>query len=218
MVIHIDALNVAYMAVPKAACSSVKATLGALDPDNPISDATAFSMDTIHKQYQTRRFRIHRWQGYAHCFRFTVVRDPLKRLLGVYTNRVVELRELHTSRNFRRGHVELPADPDPDFFFQNLPAYIKAASTIKHHALPTSCFTGEDFSQFSKVYRTSDLPDLAADLSEIAGHKVTIPHYNSSGTPLRIEDLAPKTQTAIAQRLEDEYAHLAAYFDNPFHS
>ena len=48
MVIHIDALNLAYMAVPKAACSSVKATLGALDPDNPETDATAFAMDDIH--------------------------------------------------------------------------------------------------------------------------------------------------------------------------
>ncbi|WP_299692894.1 sulfotransferase family 2 domain-containing protein [uncultured Tateyamaria sp.] len=216
MVIHIDALNVAYMAVPKAACSSVKATLGALDPDNPISDPTAFSMDTLHDQFQTRRFRIHRWQGYDHCFRFTVVRDPLKRLLGVYTNRVVALRELFTARNFRRGLVDLPPDPDPDFFFQNLGAYIKGASTIKHHALPTSVFTGEDFGLYSKVYRTSDLADLAADLSEISGQDVTIPHVNSSGTPLRIDDLARKTRAAIAQRLAGEYAHLSAYFDNPF--
>ena len=218
MVIHIDALNLAYMAVPKAACSSVKATLGALDPDNPVNDATGFSMDNIHKLYQTRRFRVHRWQRYAHCFRFTVVRDPLKRLLGVYSNRVVALRELHTSRNFRRGHVDLTPDPDPDYFFQNLDAYIKAASTIKHHALPTSCFTGEDFSVFSRVYRTSDLGDLAADLSEIAGHPMTIPHYNSSGTPLDIDELAPRTQSAIANRLRGEYAHLADYFDNPFES
>ncbi|WP_415920500.1 sulfotransferase family 2 domain-containing protein [Tateyamaria sp. SN6-1] len=216
MVIHIDALNLAYMAVPKAACSSVKATLAALDPENPMQDPAAFSMDTIHKQYRTRRFRIHRWQDYESCFRFTVVRDPLKRLLGVYTNRVVELRELHTSRNFRRGHTDLTPDPDPDYFFQNLGAYIKAASTIKHHALPTVLFTGEDFGVYSKVYRTSDLGDLATDLSEMAGRDVVIPHGNSSAAPLHLDDLKPKTQKAIADRLAPEYAHLSQYFQSPF--
>lgn len=215
MVIHINALNLAYMAIPKAACSSVKAALGALDPDVPETDATAFPRKALHNRYQTRRFRIHRWRAYDGCFRFTVVRDPLKRLLGVYSNRVVQRRELHTSRSFRRGLTDLPPDPDPDFFFQNLNAYINAASTIKHHALPTSVFTGKDFSLYSKVYRTSELGALAADLGDITGRKVTIPHVNSSPAPLCIDELAPKTRTAISTRLASEYAHLADYFDNP---
>ena len=216
MVIHIDTLNIAYMPVPKAACSSVKATLAALDPANPVNDATAFEIDTLHKQYQTRRFRAHRWAACGDCYRFTVVRDPVKRLLGVYSNRVVALRELHTARNFRRGHTDLPPEPDPDYFFQNLTAYIRAASTIKHHALPTHCFTGMDFGVYSKVYRTSDLHELAQDLTDVTGRSAVIPHVNSSDTPLRIDDLAPDTQAAIATRLADEYAHLSAYFDNPF--
>ena len=216
MVIHINAFNIAYMAIPKAACSSVKAALGALDPDVPETNATAFPRKALHNRYQTRRFRIHRWRAYDQCFRFTVVRDPLKRLLGVYSNRVVQRRELHMSRNFRRGLTDLPPDPDPDFFFQNLAAYINAASTIKHHALPTSVFTGKDFSLYSKVYRTSDLDDLAADLSGITGRDVTIPHVNSSPAPLSIDDLSSKTRAAIATRLAPEYAHLADYFDNPF--
>lgn len=216
MVIRVDAHKIAYMAVPKAACSSVKAGLGAVDPAVPISDPTAFEQKQIHAVYPTQRFRMHRWERVGDFFRFTVVRDPLKRLLGVYTNRVVARRELFGCRKIKRGRVDLPPDPDPDFFFQNLSPYIAVASVIKHHALPTVCFTGSALDRYSKVYRTADLPDLASDLGERVGQDVTIPHFNSSDMKLTLDDLKPETHRALEARLRDEYAFLADYFDNPF--
>ena len=216
MVIRVDAHKIAYMAVPKAACSSVKAAMGALDPANDITDPDAFEQKQVHGLYPTQRFRMHRWDRVADYYRFTVVRDPLKRLFGVYTNRVVARRELFGNRKIKRGRVDLPPDPDPDFFFQNLSPYIAIASVIKHHALPTICFTGKDLGRFSRVYRTADLPVLADDLSEHVGQEVVIPHFNSSDIKLTLDDLKPSTHKALAARLEDEYAHLAEFFDNPF--
>lgn len=216
MVIRVDTHRLAYMAVPKAACSSVKATLGALDPKIEVADPTAFEQKQVHGLYPTQRFRMHRWARVQDYFRFTVVRDPIKRLLGVYTNRVVALGELNNCRKIKRGRVDLPTDPDPDFFFQNLDAYISAASVVKHHALPTVCFTGHAMERYTKVYRTSDMKVLADDLSEHVGDEVSIPHFNSSEAKLELDDLAPATHAALAARLAEEYAHLADYFDNPF--
>ncbi|MEO0863075.1 MAG: sulfotransferase family 2 domain-containing protein [Pseudomonadota bacterium] len=216
MVIRVDAHKIAYMAVPKAACSSVKAAMGALDPTNDISDPSAFAQKQVHGMYPTQRFRMHRWERVEDFFRFTVVRDPLKRLFGVYTNRVVAKKELFGNRKIKRGRVDLPPDPDPDFFFQNLSPYIAIASVIKHHALPTVCFTGKAFDRYTGVYRTSDLSNLATDLSDQVGREVVIPHFNSSDMTLTLDDLKPETHQALAARLEEEYAHLADFFDNPF--
>ena len=216
MVIRVDPKKLAYMAVPKAACSSIKAALAAIDPTQDLSDPTAFGQKQVHSIYKTQRFRMHRWDQVQDYFRFTVVRDPLKRLLAVYTNRVVGLRELHKSRKINRGQVNLTPDPDPDYFFQNLSAYIAVSSSVKHHALPTSIFTGADLARYDRVYRTSDISKLQDDLSEHIDAHVTVPHFNSSDSPLMLDDLKPKTHRVLAARLEHEYRHLDGFFTNPF--
>ena len=216
MVIRVETHRLAYMAVPKAACTSVKAALAVLDPDQPKSHADDLDEFEVHGIYPTMRFRPHRWDMYKEHYRFTVVRDPLKRLLAVYTNRVETLNILSNCRNIRRGMVHLPKQPDPDYFFQNLPAYILASSDIKHHSLPTWLFTGHDFSLYDRVFRTSDMDELAGALSNKIGAPVEIPHFNSSDRRLRLGDLAPKTQRALEHFLVDQYAHLAPFFDNPF--
>ena len=216
MVVRIDPHKVAYMAVPKAACSSVKAALAAIDPAQEERDAAAFGQKEVHGIYPTQRFRLHRWARAQGYFRFTVVREPVKRLLAVYTNRVQGLNELRNCRNIKENRVALPADPDADFFFQNLRSYTSASSVIKHHALPTIVFTGHDLARYSKVYRTSDLHDLSNDLSAHVGQQVDIPHFNSSQSPLTLGDLTPETHQALKAFLADEYEHLAAVFPNPF--
>ena len=216
MVVRVDPRKIAYMAVPKAACSSVKAALAAIDPNQPGNDPSAYGQKQVHHFYATQRFRMHRWMRLGNYFRFTVVRDPLKRLLAVYTNRVVGLRELHNCRKIKRGQVNLTADPDPDYFFQNLCGYIAVSSSIKHHTLPTVVFTGADLRRYSRVYRTSEIPALQDDLSAQIGTDVAVPHFNSSDAPLTLSDLKPATHRILGARLEHEYRHLEGYFSNPF--
>ncbi|MEX0311074.1 MAG: sulfotransferase family 2 domain-containing protein [Tateyamaria sp.] len=216
MVIRVDSHRLAYMAVPKAACSSVKAALCVLDPLQIQTRVDQLGQKQVHSIYPTKRFRRHRWHYLANHYRFTVVRDPLKRLLAVYTNRVEGLGILSHCRKIRRGRVHLPTNPDPDYFFQNLNAYIATSSDIKHHTLPTALFTGTDWSAYSRVYRTSEMAELEASLSRQTGRKVEIPHFNSSDRRLTLDDLSARTQRVLQVRLESEYAHLAPFFDNPF--
>ncbi|MBY5932597.1 sulfotransferase family protein [Tateyamaria omphalii] len=216
MVIRVDSHRLAYMAVPKAACSSVKAALAVLDPLQSQQSAEDLGQKQVHAIYPTMRFRKHRWDYLENHFKFTVVRDPLKRLLAVYTNRVEGLEILTHCRKIRRGRVHLPTEPDPDYFFQNLSAYVATSSDIKHHTLPTALFTGTDWSAFTKVYRTGEMQQLGDALSNHTGRDVAIPHFNSSDRRLDLGDLAPQTQRVLEVLLEDEYAHLAPYYDNPF--
>lgn len=216
MVVAVKEHRIAYMPVPKAACSSVKATLALLDPDVDVSlDEMSKDNKAIHKIYPTMRFRPHRWEGYENWWKFTVIRDPLKRLLAVYTDRVVAKQELHNSPKLK-AQTEFSIEPDPDFFFQNLKSYMRLSSTVKHHALPTRLFVGPKPLRYDHVFTTSQLDLLAEALSEQTGQTVTIPRFNSSKEQLELSGLQPKTQATLKDILLEEYDHLSDFFENPF--
>lgn len=218
MVITVEKHKIAYMALPKAACSSVKAALAQID-DQPRDDG-GFTCDLKwHSMYPTRRFRPHRWEQYGEdWYRFCVVRDPVQRLISCYLDRVVERRELFNSRNVRLGWVSLPAMPDPDFFLQNIQAYKGVSSTIKHHAMPSWLFLGKNLSLYDDVFTPRQLPALGAILSERSGQPVVIPRENATAktTKLTLDDLRPQTVDILKKSLAEEYSFLSNYLENPF--
>ncbi|MCV2892177.1 sulfotransferase family protein [Lentibacter sp. XHP0401] len=217
MVIKVEAHKIAYMALPKAACSSVKMALGYIDPALDGKDRDAFSTAKWHRLYQTMRFREDRWKPYYNeeWFSFCIVRDPLKRLLSSYYNRVVEMRDLQKKTVFIEGVPELPLEPDPDFFFQNLMGYREINTSIKHHTIGAQVFLGPKPLRFTKVYKTSELGELSRDLSERSGREVSLPHVNSSGQKLTAEQLKPETLAAIKPFMDTQYEYLSEYFKNP---
>lgn len=213
MAVVVDPHKLAYMPVPKAACSSVKAALAVVDPRvDHGREIFAADPTVVHRIYPTLRFRRHRWVAYHDFFRFTVIRDPLQRLLSVYSDLVAGRDMIRTARSFKRGNPSLPSDPDPDFFFRHLDEYAALVSVIKHHALPQIVFTGPKLERFSKVYRTAEIDALAADLSELTGTMVKVPRMNRSRRALEFSDLSPTGQAALRARLEPEYAHLAQHY------
>lgn len=218
MAVAIEPHKIVYAALPKAACSSVKAALATLDPNVDISlDAVVADNSYIHTVYKTLKFRPIRWAQFGDgWYRFTVVRDPLKRLLSVYTDRVQGRQELKNSRRLKKQSV-LSVDPDPDFFFQNLQAYMASVSVIHHHAVGARTYIGDDIkANYDRVYKVSELPELAEKLSDISGQTVTIPKANSSKVSLEFESLNSKTQDHLKEYLAQEYTFLGDCFDSPF--
>ncbi len=203
------------MALPKAGCSTVKAALAQIDPSVTLPPEDERDVMTWHGLYPTVRFRPHRWAQYGGYWRFCVVRDPLRRLLSVYTNRVVERRDLHNCRNILRGRVDLPKDPDPDFFFCNLKAYVAASSVIKHHVLPAWLFLGPDLGAYDRVLKTTELASLGEELSARSGRPVEILRENRSSLQLSFDDLGPEAQRAIRDHLAEEYRYLRDFYANP---
>lgn len=218
MTVEIPAYKLVYMPVPKAACTSVKAALSTIDPAKPLAPAQIEEDEHIvHDAYQTRRFRPHRWEPFCDgtWWRFAVIRDPLKRVLSVYTDMIMSRNILPNSPRLR-DQTALPIDPDPDFFFQNLLDYMEHSSIIKHHALSSHLFIGKDPSQFDRWYRTDELSLLAQDMSEHVGEEVTIPRFNSSKGKLDPDALTLKTHRHLAAFLDEEYEVLENYFPNPY--
>jgi hypothetical protein len=217
LVIAVPTYKIAYSAVPKAGCSSVKAALAYLDPSVVIPPKGEITVMTWHGIYPTTRFLQKEWDRHSDYWRFTVVRDPIRRLMSVYTNRVVQLQELKNSRKLRDRpeFSHLSTTPDPDFFFQNIRDYMRAASVIKHHCLGTSLFIGPRPLQYDRIYKTEEMNQLALDLAERTGQPVQMPRENTSTMKLRLGDLAPKTIDALRPMLDAEYKHLSEFFENP---
>lgn len=220
MVAALEEYRIVYMAIPKAACTSVKATLAAWDQskDYQLDDFMGnFETRKVnpHAVYPTTRFRPHRWQAFEGWWRFSVVRDPLKRLLAVYSDRVFGRKELFNSPKIRR-QSEFPPDPDPDFFFQNLQSYRKLSSVVKHHALPSRLFIGAPPFKFDKIFPVEHVEELAAELTNRTGQNVTIPRLNKSSKSLSLNDLSKTTQNILAKELELEYSDLSNFYQNPF--
>ncbi len=218
MVIAVDAHKLAYMALPKAGCSSVKEALARLDPSVNLPAEKDVTLYTWHDIYPTARFRPHRFEEFGDYWRFCVVRDPIKRLLSVYTNRVLQFGDLRNSIKLRDGRdwlPNVPREPSPDEFFQNLEVYKQAASSVKHHAIEAWLFVGRDLNAYNKVYKTEDLGRLAYDLSLLTRQHVDMPRRNTSETKLSIDDLDGKTIDAIRPFLEGEYDFLSEFYENP---
>lgn len=216
MPIIVSAHKIAYMALPKAGCSTVKRALAQIDLGVTVDPGAADDVDVWHRLYPTVRFRPHRWGAVADHWRFCVVRDPVKRLMSVYTNRVVQFGDLHNSRKMKwPWFAHLSPAPDPDFFFRHLEEYMRASSVIRHHVLPAELFIGPDPGRYDRVYRTGELAQLAEDLRARTGQAVDISRENASDMKLRLDDLAPATIDAIRPRLTREYALLGDFFTNP---
>jgi hypothetical protein len=218
MVIAVDVHKLAYMALPKAGCSSVKEALARLDPSVKLPKRRHRTVYTWHDLYPTSRFRQHRFKLYADYWRFCVVRDPLRRLLSVYTNRVLQFGDLRKSTKLRAGPdwlTGIARDPSPDEFFQNLDVYKKASSSVKHHSIDAWLFVGRDLSVYNKVYKTEDLGQLAYDLSLLTRQTVAMPRRNTSEVKLGLEDLQDKTIDAVRPFLDSEYSYLSEFYDNP---
>lgn len=206
------------MPIPKAACTSVKSAFASLDRSAHSAEApTGDPEAALHIRYPTSRFRPHRLQGFCDgsWWRIAVVRDPVKRLLSVYTNRVLDKQDLRRSPKMR-DQTRLPTMPDPDFFFQNLQDYMALSSAIKHHALTARLFVGPAPLRYDRIYRTDELDQLSADLSERTGRRVRIPKANKSQTTLELGQLKDATVAAIKTHLDEDYALLRSFFPYPF--
>ncbi len=216
MVISIKEHKIAYWAIPKVASSSVKTAFaqieGKVPPDADLDDDVL----PIHRVYPTMRFNGPRWDLYHGYWRFTVVRDPIKRMMSVYTDLVASGRILPNSPKMRQGFMDLPMHPDPDVFFQNREHYMEANSAMKHHLLTMTLFTGRDLMVFDRVYKTSELDELAGDLAQKTGVPVRMDQKNPSGEKLRFDDLKPETRDALVPVLRSEYRALRPFYTDPF--
>jgi hypothetical protein len=149
-------------------------------------------------------------------FSFCLTRDPVKRFLSAYSNRVQHHRELALSHPAGLNAVKagLRADPEVNYLIQNLAEYQHVSPAIRHHTRPMTDFLGEDPSIYHRIFDISDMPSLRQALldhwhdCEIAMDQAAvpaIPRLQTGGPKLGLDVLSYQSIQILAEYYKKDY-------------
>ena len=145
LVIYLKEINLAYVAVPKNACTTLKSFLYKLQNKREFHKFQAgHKTFNIHNVMPTPTHE--RWSSMNHThgidktntFIFAIARDPLTRFLSCYKNRVLMHDDIGLNIQARKkcNSKELPVKPDINTFVENLSFYQEICDSINHHTMP----------------------------------------------------------------------------------
>lgn len=208
MTVILDAFNLSYFAVPKVACTSIKVMMFQIENGFAFEPFEANGRKFwIHSFYPTRPFAEIDTTRVANHRRLCVVRDPVRRFLSCYGNRVVSQREL--SRPFAGRSLAkagLPYNPDLSTFITHLRGYMAAVPSIHHHAQPMVDFLGREPAYFARVYRMSELDDFVADVHAASGRSAALDRLQTGGPKIAPEVLTEAQLAFLRDFYAEDYA------------
>lgn len=123
--------------------------------------------------------------------RIVVKRDPVKRFVSGYTNRVL-------------FHNKMREKPDFTTFIDNFDKYHKEYSDIQTHFKPQVRFFGLDKSIFTHIFDTSELGLVKELLEDTYQRKFPDIHLQQGGTNQKPE-LTKEQEEWIRKRYKDDY-------------
>ncbi|MBB6465715.1 hypothetical protein HNQ96_001573 [Aminobacter lissarensis] len=204
--------NATYYPVPKSGSSSVKYLLmqvagqheGLENPD-----------DDVHHHLGTSLVDPFRPLHNADAKPFTIVRDPVERLLSAYFDRVVKAGNLTGDQadSDMARQLGLSLEPDLETFILRVEDYCRISDDVRFHVASPRYFLGSNLFLFDRVFRLEKVDQVAAYISDIVGQTVSMPHIHVSSRPAGPADLS---QAALAKALRFcryDYAFLVDLYD-----
>ncbi len=208
--------KIQYFPIPKAACTSLKHTMWEIENGRPFEGFRVgddfVNIHSVHKGYGTVAWREDFRDRGPLLYNFSLVRDPVKRVLSCYTNRIMEKNDLKRIdlRVPLPDHV--PAEPSVEDFFEYLPEYQKASKSIDHHTRPALYFLGPDLSFYDRIFGIHELDELADILSDRVGKPVHIPHKQTGGPKISLNSVSQELQDKVAALYREDYEALSHVF------
>lgn len=207
MAIIVDKLNVAYFPAPKVACTSLKYMFYYIENNKEYIPTIRNSIKVhVHGYYPTSPFSRAPMKRIENYYKFCVVRDPIKRLISCYANRVLFHKELSENR-LSVDAIKAGARPNPsiEYFIENLELYREHSPSITHHTDLQCKFIGNDPKFYSRIYKMNELEILKDDISEIYGEKLNLPHSQTGGPKLGIEEISERSKSKLIRFYEKDY-------------
>jgi hypothetical protein len=203
--------KIGYFPIPKVACTSIKEFM------YQVENQAAFSpqgKDVHVHAYFGKRLSGKKLASYEFCF--VVIRDPIKRFLSAYSNRVTHHKEL--SRDFIFSEYpqyaeQLPFfDPNMEIFIDHLEEYLQI-EVIKHHIEPVSeHIAATHLHQFSKIYPLENISSLECDLSEILGRDVKFGRSQTGGRKISLGELSLIQMKTLIDYYKEDYQLLSEFY------
>lgn len=211
--IIIPALRLGYEPIPKVATTSMfdwmfsslgPGVVGRLptrgERANAVRNYFQFECDDIWRAPNTVE-GIESVRGY---FRFALTRDPVRRFLSMYANRVVHHGELGAKSRAAPAlrAAGLPFNPGINVLVERLEEYRAAVRSVHHHTLPMVGFLGDNLSVFDRLFDISQLGEAVSEIRQFwSAQGVEIPAGAIPDFPRR-QTGGPK----LSSRILDEEA------------
>jgi hypothetical protein len=164
----------------------------------------------------------------AQCRRFALLRDPVRRFLSGYSNRVLHYRELSIEVAgqdlLREG---LPPDPDLGTFVENYVGYLRCSKPLARHFLKQQKFVGDDPGYYERIFKLEEIENLVTFVNAECGTDARMPRLQTGGPKFDFFALDEDLQARIVDICRHDiafgimpeywtpYAHLADTADAP---
>lgn len=200
--------SVGYQFLPKVACTSIKHSL------YTATEGKKFTREENEGKSVHRYFK-ERLQDISGCeFRFVILRDPIKRFLSAYSNRVCfhkELSQDFIKHRFPDMEKDIPIfSPGLGQFIDHFDTY-KKVGPIHHHCKPTSDWL-TDLSYFTHVYSFEQIKDAQTDLSNHMNTVVEFPRLQTGGRKIKLADLSQAQLDFLFDYYAKDYELLSDYY------
>lgn len=220
MAILFEKIKIAYFDIPKVASSSVKLALHEIETGESLLDKENIE-GAIHWIYPSRR--IHGKSDhllYRDYWKFAIVRDPLKRLMSAYSNRIVYHKDQYRGKLSRTRSLLLgiPLEPEINTFFTSLKRYRLQSGSVRHHTNLAEYHIGKTLSNLDAVYPIEKIDLLAAEIEKRTGKRVEFPRLQVGGPVVTADMLSRRAYLSIMDYLRPEYDLLRDYYAAPEYS
>lgn len=196
-----DSAKIAYFNIPKCGCTSVGNLLFLAErPDEP-------RPKDIHRHFRAAQHAdtIDHLQDY---YKFTVVRDPVKRFVSCFRNRILHHGDLKPLVDTNIIHRV----PGINEFALRLEFFADQSLVMEHHVTPQSRFLNNDLSFLDRVYPIEEIAQVAKDVSKMVGRDLDMPHEQTGGPSVGLADLSEEAFDHILKYYEDDYVLLRDYY------
>jgi hypothetical protein len=200
-------MKTSYLAVPKVACTSLKSMFFEVENGRSFEPYVANGRKVhIHNVYPSLNFSDVPKPRIADHARFALVRDPVKRFLSCYSNRVLHLKELsQANAGAALAGRDLAPDPDLGMFIDRLDDYRAASVSIRHHTNPLVTFLGRDPGYFAGLYRIEQIDTLIRALSDRLGRDLVAGRLQTGGPKLDVGLLTAAQLAQLRARYAEDY-------------
>lgn len=186
---------------PKVAGTSIRAFMFELENGFPFRDYRVQGKEVdANTIVRNQRFNTLDHAALNGWTKIAIARDPIRRLVSAYSNRVIHYRELSVEKaGPELNELGLSPDPDIEAFFAKIRAYRKASGSIVRHTNTQIKFLGPDKAYFDHVFPFEELSEFTAFLQAKLGRTAEMPRLQTGGPKLDFFELPQQTQMDIVR-------------------